>query len=306
MLRSVVIGFGIQGTKRAKVLADKCVGIVDVLSEKTKYKAIDQIDLDKYDAAYVCTPDACKIEIIRYLLSNKKHVLVEKPLLSDNNQNLKILHDLVQENNVTLYSAYNHRFEPNINKMKKLIDSKVLGKVYYCKLFYGNGTALDVKKSSWRINTSGVLTDLGSHLFDMFLYWFNDLPKDFKIISQRSFEAKTIDYASIYSEKMFPLFIEMSYVCWKNNFTCDIFFEKGSAHLESLCKWGPSSFTVRKRKYPSGKPDEEMSTFVMSDPTWINEFLHFNKLCKTSKSNIENDIKINESLQKLLKQIPGK
>jgi len=302
-MKSIVIGFGIQGTKRVKVLENKCVGIVDVVSEKAKYKCIKEVPLDQYDSAYVCTPDSCKKEILDYLLSNKKHVLVEKPLLASNNQDLFYLQSLLQKNKITLYTAYNHRFEPNIIKMKEVIDNKILGKIYYCKLFYGNGTAMDISNSPWRINGYGALTDLGSHLLDILLYWFNDLPNDFRILLQNSYEAKTIDYVSILSKKKFPLFLEMSYVSWKNNFTCDLFFEKGSCHIESLCKWGPSYFIKRERKYPSGKPNEERSLIVSSDQTWQEEQDHFCKMCRKSESNLENDIKINEILQNLIKQI---
>ena len=42
---------------------------------------------------------------------------------------------------------------------------------------------------------------------------------------------------------------------WRNTFKCDLIFEKGSIHVDSLCKWGPK-FTIRHRKFPSGKPRE--------------------------------------------------
>ena len=58
--------------------------------------------------------------------------------------------------------------------MKKLIESKKLGKIYNCKIFYGNGTSLLVKKSKWRDKGKGVLNDIGSHLLDLCLYWFSD------------------------------------------------------------------------------------------------------------------------------------
>ena len=32
---------------------------------------------------------------------------------------------------------------------------------------------------------------------------------------------------------------------------------KGSLHLNSLCKWGPSVLKLRKRVFPSGKPIEK-------------------------------------------------
>ena len=48
----------------------------------------------------------------------------------------------------------------------------------------------------------------------------------------------------------------MSLCMWKNTFSCDVIGSKGSAHLNSLCKWSRNEFIYRKRKIPSGKPIE--------------------------------------------------
>ena len=74
---------------------------------------------------------------------------MEKPFIT-NKQNDLIELQRLAKNNLTLYTAYNHRFEPNILKLKKLIDKKLLGKIYSCKISYGNGTSKLVKKSKWR------------------------------------------------------------------------------------------------------------------------------------------------------------
>jgi hypothetical protein len=54
--------------------------------------------------------------------------------------------------------------------------------------------------------------------------------------------------------------------------------ENGTAHIESLRKWGPSSFTQRMRVLPSGRPPEESTTLVQEDPTWAIEYGHFKRL----------------------------
>ena len=58
-----------------------------------------------------------------------------------------------------------------------------------------------------------------------------------------------------------------------------LFAENGSAHISSLCKWGPSTFTLRTRVLPSGRPPEESVTLVQDDPTWELEYAHFKDLC---------------------------
>ena len=70
----------------------------------------------------------------------------------------------------------------------------------------------------------------------------------------------------------------MTLLNWRNHFTCDIFAENGTAHIESLCKWGPTTFTHRTRILPSGRPPEAAVTLTQEDPTWALEYEHFKKL----------------------------
>ena len=92
---------------------------------------------------------------------------------------------------------------------------------------------------------------------------------------------------------------EMTLLSWRNHFTCDIFAERGSAHIASLCKWGPSTFTRRRRRIPSGRPDEEAVTLAQPDPTWALEYEHFRGLCRTGGSNLENGLWINRRMNEL-------
>ena len=81
---------------------------------------------------------------------------------------------------------------------------------------------------------------------------------------------------------------------WKNTLRCDIIGTKGSLHLNSLCKWGPSVLKLRKRVFPSGKPIEKKFIIKKKDPTWKLEHNYFFKLIKSKKiSNLSNDIYIN-------------
>ena len=94
----------------------------------------------------------------------------------------------------------------------------------------------------------------------------------------------------------------MTLLNWRNHFYADVFAENGSAHIQSLCKWGPSTFTLRDRKLPSGRPDEEAVTLVQADPTWQLEYQHFKQLCESGESNIDNDIWINTVLNDLTRR----
>ena len=173
-LRFIIVGLGIQGYKRKHIAEKNIIATVDPKNAEATYKKIEDIPLNDFDAAFVCTPDSAKIDLLNYLIKHKKHVLVEKPLLTESTEQLEALLNLSRKNNVVCYTAYNHRFEPHFVRMKKIINENLLGKIYSVRMFYGNGTARLVKDSEWRDQAAGVLPDLGSHLLDTLLFWFND------------------------------------------------------------------------------------------------------------------------------------
>ena len=298
-MKAIVIGMGVQGIKRKRHLKNDFIYSVDNL-KKADFKSVKSVPINSYDTAIVCTPDDQKLDIIKYCLEKKKNVLVEKPLLSKKNNELIKLEKLAKKNKVILYSAYNHRFEPNIKELKKILEKKTLGKIYKCRIFYGNGTSYLVKKSKWRDKKLGVLSDIGSHLLDLCLFWFNGKIKKLKIIEINRFENKAPDHAILSLEiNKIKIELEMSLCMWKNTFTCDLIGSKGSVHLDSLCKWSKSSLSYRKRKFPSGKPTEKNLSFKKGDPTWELENKHLKKIIKKRYLDIKKDISLNNQFIKL-------
>lgn len=296
---------GVQGHKRREVAGPEAVATVDPVNPQAQFRRIEDVPLGSYDAALVCTPDAAKIGLLTYLLSNSKHLLVEKPLFAETSEELLKIKQLAEKNRVTCYTAYNHRFEPHFVRMKALLDSGRLGKVYCIRMFYGNGTARLVRESAWRDQGAGVLPDLGSHLLDTALFWLGKPVEGFRIHSASRFENRAFDHVAFGAEGDPVLQFEVTLLSWRNHHYTEVFAEKGSAHISSLCKWGPSTFTVRDRKLPSGRPDEDSVTLVQADPTWAIEYAHFKNLCERGESNIGNDIWINDTLRGLKAQLPG-
>ena len=283
------------------------VAVVDPIHPDATFKDVREVDLSTFDVAYVCTPDEPKFEILSYLLSNKKHVLVEKPILTESESQIQELIDLAKENKVTCYTAYNHRFEPHFVALQQIIQAGTIGRPYLLKMFYGNGTARDVKNSVWRDRGFGVLPDLGSHLLDTILFFFKDHSLTFKPLQAVCAENRALDYCMIASETNTPsIILETTLLSWRNTFRLDLIGEHGSAHIDCLCKWGPSTLTVRNRILPSGKPREEVKTLTCSDPTWELENQHFLNMCKTGAGNLENDLWINANLNRVSSLISKK
>lgn len=279
-MRVLLVGLGVQGRKRLAAAGADVMAAADPVDRSAQYAAVEDVPLGAYDAALVCTPNDVKVGILQYLLSHGKHALVEKPLLAASEATLEELSGLAARAGVVCYTAYNHRFEPHFVRMKETIASDVLGRIYLCRMFYGNGTARDVRDSPWRDQGAGVLSDLGSHLLDTALFWFGSLPGSFAVWSANRFENRTFDHVAFGSPGPPVLEMEATLVSWRNHFSADLYGEHGSAHISSLCKWGRTVFTRRTRVLPSGRPPEESVALLQADPTWALEYEHFKALCR--------------------------
>ncbi len=300
-MRVVVAGLGVQGYKRRQFAGADYVCSVDPVNPEADHRALPDVPLQHYDAVLACTPDQPKLELLSYCVDHGKHVLVEKPLWAGRESSLLELERKAREMAVVIYTAYNHRFEPHFVRMRDLIASGELGKIYSCRMFYGNGTARLVRDSGWRDKAAGVLPDLGSHLLDTCRFWFGDIASSFAVTAANSFENLAPDHVVIASEEQVPrIELEMTLLMWRNHFTCDVLAENGTAHITSLCKWGPSSFIRRTRVLPSGRPLETIETLTQDDPTWAAEYAHFRSLCEhAAPADLSSDIWLHRVLSRL-------
>lgn len=303
-MRVIVVGLGVQGEKRLRVAGQDVVATVDPFKPEANFKTLADVPLLDYDAALLCVPDATKLDLITHLLRNGKHCLVEKPLIAEEEGALLRLKKLAEQNQVVCYTAYNHRFEPHFVRMKEVLDSGELGSLYAVRMFYGNGTARIVRESAWRDQGTGVLPDLGSHLLDTLAYWLPDVKdRNFYAVSANCFENRAFDHINFGSPGTPNLQMELTLMSWRNHFYADVIAERGSVHVSSLCKWGPTEFVLRDRKFPSGRPDEKVTRLVQPDPTWEAEYTHFKVICAAPKSNgygnLDTDIWLNRTLRTL-------
>ena len=297
-MRVAVVGLGIQGVKRRAIAGPDVSATVDPVRPEAEFRSIQDVPLDRFDAALVCTPDDPKVDLLTYLLANGKHVLVEKPLIARSAHDLSTLSALSREHGAVCYTAYNHRFEPHLAAAKALLEAGRIGTVYQARFFYGNGTARDVRNSAWRDQGLGAIPDLASHLLDLVLFYFGPVAGEPVLWAQECFENRSCDYFLLGFPGARPMLrLEGTLLSWRNSFFMDLIGDAGSIHVTSLCKWGPTSLIVRSRKLPSGRPDELVHTLEQPDPTWALEYEDFKRRCATrSGTNIEHDIWIQHML----------
>jgi len=296
-MRYIIIGYGNIGRKRQTALHEKCVATVDPISEDADYKDYKDVPTDTYDAVILSVPNAAKISILEYLLHNKKHVLVEKPLLFPDEAVAQHLYSKARSNGVIWYTAYNHRFEPNVLKIKELLENGAIGKPYFASFTYGNGTVKNLI-GTWRDSGFGVFEDLGCHVMDLAQYLLPDQKREYKLICAGKFEAKSPDYCSFSTEDGSIQFL-CSTLLWKNTFRIEIFGSKGSLHLDGLNKWGGSRLTLRERVLPSGIPTEKNFESSGEDVSWARDIAHFEQIASLEESSYKNDLHIFRSLNAL-------
>lgn len=265
---------GVQGVKRRAIIGERACLTVDPIAEGVDFTQLQDVPLGDFDAVYLCTPDSAKQQLVEYAVEQGKHVLIEKPFNLTPGQYAN-LSALAERTGSTIYVAYNHRFEPHIASVKAILDGGELGEIYTVSLSYGNGTAQLVRQSRWRDTGLGVIADLGSHLLDMVDFWWGIDGRRIDFMDAQAKENLAFDQANFRISGSPAVYAETTMLSWRNDFQCIIRGSEGSAHISSLCKWGPTSLTVRGRVRPSGRPDERTETLVQPDPTWAAEHDHF-------------------------------
>lgn len=118
-------------------------------------------------AVYVATPVSSHYQLVRKALELGKHVLVEKPLATTIEQ-AEELGQMARAQQLTLLVGHTFVFSPPVRKVKELIDSGMLGPIYYVETTRVN-LGLFQKDVS-------VLWDLGPHDVSILNYWLGEVP----------------------------------------------------------------------------------------------------------------------------------
>lgn len=145
----------------------------------TNYKEL--LNLDGLTSVSVCTDHASHAEITTAALNAGKHVIVEKPMaLSIEDGNRMI--EASKQNNKVLMVISQHRYDPLVREIVKLINSGVFGRVNMI-----NGTLNSYKdkeyysESSWRgkLDKEGgsTLINQAIHTLDL-MVWIMDKPTE--------------------------------------------------------------------------------------------------------------------------------
>ncbi len=203
----LIIGFGTAGQnyfnilKKNKEIKKIYICEKNQIPISNKYKKIEFnisfIKKLKIRYAFISTPSNLHYKYSKLLLEHSINVLIEKPFV------LKISHakDLINISNkkkVKCWVAFQNRHNLAIQKLKKVVKEKKLGKIFLtdCSLFWKR----DKKyyRVSWRGKYSsdgGVLSNQAIHLIDAAIYIFGEVSKFTSIIRHNKKKLEAEDLA---------------------------------------------------------------------------------------------------------------
>ena len=300
-MKYLVVGLGNLGRRRAALLGSRCVATVDPVVKDAQHRSVDEVQADRYDAVVLAVPNRDKLDYVRAFLRCGKSVLVEKPMLFAARGDAEALAREASDGAIW-YTAYNHRFEPLVRKLKTLLDAGAVGKLDRARLVYGNGTVRDWM-GTWREAGTGVLADLGCHLLDLGGWLLPREHERYRLWDLRSVESATFDYA-LFSSADRRLVYEVGTVFWQNRFEVDVYGSAGSLHLRGLNKWGGASLARHTRVYPSGAPVEQIESTRGEDTSWRDDLAEFERRVAGGEGSGANDWSISAAIAALTAQTP--
>lgn len=144
------------------------------------YDSVEALLADSaVDAIYVATPVFLHASLTIMAANAGKHVLCEKPMAMNPRECQQMI-DACRRNNVSLQIAYYRPTYPNIQEMKRLLESGVIGEPILAEI-RNHSTFRPIPGKNWKTDLpysgGGVLMDIGSHRLDLLRYLFGDIQR---------------------------------------------------------------------------------------------------------------------------------
>ncbi len=170
--RAKVVAIAGLDTDRCNDLARKH-GIAEVYGDYIELLARSEID-----AVSIAVPNYLHLPVTLAALRAGKHVLVEKPLALNAVEGEQMV-QAARDAHLVLAIAFNRRSRPDMEVLRRHIDSGGLGQIYYAKASWMRRSGIP-GLGSWfttkELAGGGPLIDLGVHVLDMAL-WLMDNPR---------------------------------------------------------------------------------------------------------------------------------
>ncbi len=155
----------------ADVIPGKAAEFIEKL-ELTGAKPFDDhrqlLELD-LDGVSICTPNVAHHRTTIDSLKAGKHVLVEKPMAVTLEQAIEMV-QVEKQSGKILTIGFQPRYDPNMQELKRIVQSGILGNVYYVQT--GGGRRRGMPGGTFiskELAGAGALADIGCYSLDMAL-----------------------------------------------------------------------------------------------------------------------------------------
>ncbi len=149
----------------------KRFGVEDVKCYGSHKEMLDDESL-KLDAVSVCTYNCTHAECTIYALEKGVHVMLEKPMCVTTEEAIEIM-KAEKKSGCVLSIGFQPRLDPNMQMIKKIVESGTLGKVYYIQTGGGRRRGIPTPYGTTFIEKEtggiGALGDIGCYSLDMVL-----------------------------------------------------------------------------------------------------------------------------------------
>jgi len=181
------------------IVSDLNKDSLKICKEKFKIKNVtnDYNDILSSDveAVSVCTSNETHYKVCKDALLAGKHVLVEKPLTLKSKQAYELV-DIARKSKRLLAVGHIFRYNNAINEIKKLIDKKFFGNLYYLRLQW----TIKWMPQIYPDKKLDIVVDMMPHLFDIMNYLTGLWPKKITCIGKAFIKKDLEDTAFIICE----------------------------------------------------------------------------------------------------------
>ncbi|MEK9657127.1 MAG: Gfo/Idh/MocA family oxidoreductase [bacterium] len=251
-----IIGLGSIGKRHFDVISQYFPYIeVVIVSSKKKIeyttknvilvRTIEEAITLDIQAAIIASPASFHIDQAIQLAKEGIHLLIEKPLACADSTQIKALKKIAYDSKLVLLVGYTLRYDPNLMKLKQLIDSKVYGDILSVHIECGSYLP-DWRPDQDYTNTvsakkelgGGVLLELSHELH--YAKWIFDLTEIISAITRNSntLNINVEDHAVILaqSKEGYPIQINIDFCRKESKRLCRVVTINGELHCNLLKK----------------------------------------------------------------------
>ena len=315
MINVGVIGSGYWGTKlisEYSVLPNKrsdvkLAAIADVSPQRllhikdtfalpdtalyTDYQEI--LDNPEINGVHIATSNETHFEIASKAIAKGKHVLLEKPMSLNSSDAFKLAR-LAEKNASILLIGHIFRFNNSVNKLKELIEKKIVNKTRYIELRWSSCLT--------PLPDRDVIFDLAPHPIDILNHVFEEWPLEV-YVKAHSYERNVFGREEVaFATLSFPgnilvsIFLELD-KSWKRERSINIINQKNSIEVKVV----DQTITLYEKGIPKEIPVKQNNTIEA-------EINHFVECIKNGDPPINSaltglmNVKVLESMRKSIEE----